>query len=597
MVKKRSNSKRKNQNSVPEEPKSKKHKSISTSNSIENFANLCVICGDDMGEMNPRQLCGKTTCLNENILVKPRRVKKRRVYDKDDESDDEIFNNKIVSSHSNDESEYSPIKRNRSNISKMIRSESGFDIEYSDTEDESDDEYHPDFYKETGKVDQKTFCDNLKEKSSLTSEQVEELNRIIQHVDMNKPTLNKILDSDASIEHKMHMFDNYMILNNVVTDEFIEQRNKLNRKLNGDPFIERVKKLDVSKFTDLTKNVIRKEIMHLSEMQKTDSEEYFKLLRWVDLGLDFPTECKKLSLSPTSSVKKNREFMLDFRKRIDSYLYGLDNVKEKLIDKVFNIASNPLSRNHVIAVSGPPGVGKSSIARCVSESLELPLITIKLGGCTSAEKIKGSNKVFVGGDAGEVLKGVVNCGVLNPVIWIDEIDKAGGNFGGTNTIHDALNELLDPEFNSRWTEDYLGYEINMSHAIYIVTANNPSLLPEYLQSRLKFIEIPEYSFTDKVNILCEHTLVNICNRMKFKVNISKQVMKFMLTYINDHTKGMRLSQNSLEEMLEKLHRRYKTGGKVCNKVVKNGINVTNDHIKELLTSPINKDSPAFMMYL
>jgi ATP-dependent Lon protease len=234
--------------------------------------------------------------------------------------------------------------------------------------------------------------------------------------------------------------------------------------------------------------------------------------------------------------------------------YGLHKVKDRILDYLAVRILKKKSDGEVICLLGPPGVGKSSLAKSVANAIGREFVRISLGGLKDEAEIRGHRRTYIGAYPGQIVKGIKKAKCMNPVFLLDEIDKIDSNFRGDPAS--ALMEVLDPELNNHFSDHYLDLEINLSKVFFITTANSLDSIPGPLRDRLEIIEISGYTELEKVNI-AKQFLINKQALMKgLDINNYSIDKKELLYVINNYTReaGVRELERKVAIIMRKIAR-------------------------------------------
>ena len=250
--------------------------------------------------------------------------------------------------------------------------------------------------------------------------------------------------------------------------------------------------------------------------------------------------------------------------------YGLDKVKERMLEFLAVKNLTDKGQSPIICLVGPPGTGKTSIARSVAEALERKYIRISLGGVRDEAEIRGHRKTYIGAMPGVIASGLQHAGVNNPLILLDEIDKVSSDYQGATAS--ALLEVLDSEQNKEFRDHYVEVPIDLSNVLFIATANSTDSIPRPLLDRMEVVEVSGYTENEKIHIAKEHL-------------ISKQIKKNGLRKsnlkINDKALHKIIDGYTREAGVRSLERRI---GDICRKVAKS---VYNGEIKSVTITERN----------
>ncbi len=229
--------------------------------------------------------------------------------------------------------------------------------------------------------------------------------------------------------------------------------------------------------------------------------------------------------------------------------YGLDKVKERILEQLALIIHNPEGKAPILCLIGAPGVGKTSIGKSIARALGRKYERVSFGGLHDEAEIRGHRRTYIGAMPGRVIDAMKKAGVSNPVLVLDEIDKIGNDYKGDPAA--ALLEVLDPEQNCHFHDNYVDVDFDLSKVLFIATANTTSTIARPLLDRMELIQIDGYSMEEKMEIARRHLIPRILESHKLdKLNISDEALKAV---ISDYTaeSGVRLLEKKLAAIARK----------------------------------------------
>lgn len=327
------------------------------------------------------------------------------------------------------------------------------------------------------------------------------------------------------------------------------------------------KKLSELDAPDYVKEKTKKEIKRFRNMSSSSSESTVER-GYIETVLELPWN--KMSVD-------NKD--LDHAAQVlDDDHYGLKDVKERILEflAVRNLTSK--GESPIICLVGPPGTGKTSIARSIASALEKKYVRISLGGVRDEAEIRGHRKTYIGAMPGRIVNGLRQAGVSNPLMLLDEIDKVSSDYKGDTSA--ALLEVLDSEQNCRFRDHYIEMPVDLSEVLFIATANEVSGIPKPLLDRMELIEVSSYTENEKFHIAKEHLI----EKQKSKNGIKKE----QLTITDGALKNI-IRLYTREAGVRSLER---TIGKLCRKAAREifkdseaAVKVTKTNLKTYLGNP------------
>ena len=255
---------------------------------------------------------------------------------------------------------------------------------------------------------------------------------------------------------------------------------------------------------------------------------------------------------PWGVYTKDNHNLTNAKRILDKDHYGLDEVKERILEHLAVLKLKNDMKSPILCLYGPPGVGKTSLGRSIAAALKREYVRISLGGVHDEAEIRGHRRTYIGAMPGRIVKGLIKAKSSNPVFILDEIDKLGSSHNGDPSA--ALLEVLDPEQNKAFHDNFLDLDYDLSKVMFIATANDLSAIPAPLRDRMELIEVSGYVTEEKVEIARKHLMPKLLETNglnKRQVKLSKDVIE---TIVEDYTResGVRELEKKLSKVLRKV---------------------------------------------
>ena len=336
-----------------------------------------------------------------------------------------------------------------------------------------------------------------------------------------------------------------------------EELGEDNKELDADLFMDALGKIRADKEV---KEKIKKEIDRFKNISSSSSESAVAR-GYIETLLELPWN----KTSRDNKDLKNAEQILN------ADHYGLEKVKERMLEflAVRNLTSK--GESPIICLVGPPGTGKTSIARSVAKALDKKYVRISLGGVRDEAEIRGHRRTYVGAMPGRIVNGLRSAGVKNPLMLLDEIDKMSSDYKGDTAS--ALLEVLDAEQNKKFRDHYVEIPIDLSEVLFIATANSVQDIPRPLLDRMELIEVTSYTENEKLHIAKEHLLAKQMERNGIRPEQLAITDKAMAKIISGYTReaGVRNLERKLGEICRKAARPLYEGEKEKIKVTEQNL--------------------------
>ena len=333
-----------------------------------------------------------------------------------------------------------------------------------------------------------------------------------------------------------------------------EQMKLIQEELGGDApltdaeeYEARVEKLEAS---DEVKEKLRKEIARL-KLMPGGSQEGNVLRTYLDTLLDLPWD----------HCSKDNEDLAKAEQILEEDHYGLHKVKERVVEYLAVRMLNPEQKGAILCLVGPPGTGKTSIAKSIARALDRKYVRMSLGGVRDEAEIRGHRKTYVGAMPGRIVDALRQAGTANPLILLDEVDKLSSEYHGATSS--ALLEVLDGEQNVRFRDHYVELPIDLSKVLFIATANTTETIPAPLLDRMEMIELNSYTENEKMHIAEDYLLKKQAKANGIKEGQVEITEKALQKLIRNYTReaGVRNAERRIGDIYRKCAREILKGRK------------------------------------
>ncbi len=360
-----------------------------------------------------------------------------------------------------------------------------------------------------------------------------EANRLQKEIRSKVHTHIEKVNKEYFLKEQLKQIQKELGTDNSRDEEIEEYRKKLDAKKD---------KMGEEAYKEIDKQLERFARMHPDSSDASMTQTY---LDWV-LDVPFGAESKK-------ALKID-----DVEKQLDRDHFSLEKPKKRIVEyfavkELLELRgiSQKKSAGAILCFSGPPGVGKTSLANSIATALKRPLVRIALGGLEDVNELRGHRRTYVGAMPGRITQGLIDAKKMNPVIVLDEIDKVSRSQRGDPTA--ALLEILDPEQNSEFRDYYLNFDLDLSNVIFIATANDVGRIPPALRDRMEFIQVSSYTPQEKFEIATRYLIPQELKKhglKKSEISISKPALKEL---IHSYTReaGVRNLRRRIADMSRK----------------------------------------------
>jgi ATP-dependent Lon protease len=354
----------------------------------------------------------------------------------------------------------------------------------------------------------------------------------------------QLLQLKASIQMKTHEDINQQQREYFLQQQIKTIQEELGGNINDSEVKELRKKASQKRWPEYVGEVFEKEIRKLERLHP-QSPDYSIQTQYVQTIVNLPWQ----------EYTKDNFNLKHAQKVLDRDHYGLEKVKERIIEHLAVLKLKGDMKSPIICLYGPPGVGKTSLGRSVAEALSRKYARVSLGGLHDEAEIRGHRRTYIGAMSGRIIQNLLKVGTSNPVFVLDEIDKVSRDFKGDPAS--ALLEVLDPEQNNTFHDNYLDIDYDLSKVMFIATANNLNTISQPLLDRMELIEVSGYITEEKVEIACRHLIPKQLEAHGIAKDTVKFPKKTIQKIVDAYTResGVRELDKKIAKIMRKLARR------------------------------------------
>lgn len=333
----------------------------------------------------------------------------------------------------------------------------------------------------------------------------------------------------------------------VISNQLREETGETVPEAEPDSYYERIVALELPKESE---EKLLKEAARLTQMPPASQESYV-ITSYLDTVLDLPW----------NTLTEESVDLHQAQERLDADHYGLDKVKERILESLAVRILNPELRGQILCLVGPPGIGKSSIGRSIAGAIDRKFARVSLGGVRDEADIRGHRKTYIGAMPGRIIAALQQAGTRNPVILLDELDKMGNDYKGDPSA--AMLEVLDAEQNGSFRDHYLEIPFDLSQVLFVATANTLDTIPAPLRDRMEIIELTSYTREEKFQIASRHLVAKQLEAHGLKPGQCKIEDAVLYEMIDSYTKeaGVRNLERTIGTVCRKAARAIAGGEK------------------------------------
>lgn len=399
-----------------------------------------------------------------------------------------------------------------------------------------------------------TFADTIATQMMLKIEDKQSVLEALEIADRFHKLIDAIEKENQILEIEKEISDKVQDAIGKNQREFVlhEQMKTIQKELGvgedaGQESLKWIKELDALELDKKTDEKIRKEIQRFSKMQPMSAESTVSRT-YIETALALPWN----KASKTNTNIKKAE------KILDEDHYGLKKVKERIVEYLAVVHLSKEIKGPILCLVGPPGVGKTSIAKSIARATGREFVRMSLGGVRDEAEIRGHRKTYIGAMPGRIISNIKEAGANNPLFLFDEVDKIGADYKGDPAS--ALLEVLDPEQNKDFTDHFLEVPFDLSKVMFITTANSIDTIPSPLLDRMEVIEVPGYTEEEKLEIAKKYLIpkkVKEHGLSKNSMAISEKALRNIINYYTRES-GVRNLEREIASLARKVAKKVVT---------------------------------------
>ena len=366
-----------------------------------------------------------------------------------------------------------------------------------------------------------------------------------------KKNLTLVINSSSDVSDTVDETKNYKRK----IDEMEKELENHKKRKTGDDCIKELRDKLMLLDVDLeTKSYIIDKYDNTERMSGSDNA---KNIAWLKTVANIPYgKYKGLGVSAGDSAEKISEFFKNVKNKLDKSILGLENVKQEILEFVARKITNPSGKGHVLALCGVKGVGKTKIIKSLADALDLPFYQINFGGLNDVSILTGHSETYVGAKPGKMVEIVNNAQYMNPIIYLDELDKM--SMGKSREINGILTHMLDEEQNDKFQDNYLSnVNINLSKVFFVIAFNDITKVDEIVSDRMTIIYVNSPSLEEKVKICQEKMIPEIVDSVNFKndyiIRMDKEMIEYVIFNKINKEEGVRHLKKTIEKIMYKLN--------------------------------------------